>query len=62
MRNYRFVFNISCASAGQADLARVEEMVDLAMQELVHDDTFIAALGETQLVKIDVIPVDIRTT
>jgi archaellin len=56
MRTFNFQFVIECQGEGAADLARVEEMIDLSMQELVHDDDFIAALDEKQAVTIQVIP------
>ena len=56
MRTYQFQFTVECASQGDADLAQVENLIDLAMQELVFDDTFIAALDEQQSVTIQVIP------
>ena len=54
MREYQFVFNVVCAGEGTADLQRVEEMIDLTMQDLVFDDEFIAALDEKQSVTIQV--------
>jgi archaellin len=57
MRTYNFTFTIECASDGEPDLARVEEMIDLNMQDLVYDDEFIAALDEKESVTIQVIPV-----
>ena len=56
MRSYKFTFEITCASEGQADLGKVEEMIDLSMQDLVYDDEFIAALDEGQSVTIQVTP------
>ena len=56
MRTYRFAFIVECASEGKPNLARVEEMIDLNMQDLVYDDNFIAALDEKQAVTIQVIP------
>lgn len=56
MRSYGFLFNIQCASNGTADLQKVERMIDLAMQDLVYDDEFVAALGEQQAVTIQVVP------
>ena len=53
-REYQFVFNVVCAGEGTADLQRVEEMIDLTMQDLVFDDEFIAALDEKQSVTIQV--------
>lgn len=55
-RKFSFVFEIECAGQGDADLARVEEMIDLSMQELVHDDNFVVALDEQQSVTIQVTP------
>lgn len=55
-REFKFTFNVVCGGQGKADLARVEEMIDLSMQELVYDDEFIAALDEKESVTIQVIP------
>ena len=55
-RIYNFQFVVECATDGTADLSRVEEMIDLSMQELVFDDEFVSALGETQAVTIQVLP------
>jgi len=54
MRTYRFQFTVECASQGDANLAEVENLIDLAMQELVYDDTFISALDEQESVTIQV--------
>lgn len=54
MRTYLFQFEVICAGQGDADLARVEQMIDLSMQELVYDDEFIAALDEKEAVTIQV--------
>jgi len=54
-RVYRFQFVVECAGKGQADLDRVEELIDLNMQELVFDDSFVAALDEKEAVTIQVI-------
>lgn len=53
-REYQFVFNVVCASNGKPDMARVEEMIDLSMQDLVFDDEFITALDEKESVTIQV--------
>jgi hypothetical protein len=53
-RLFRFQFVVECAGSGDADLDRVEEMIDLSMQELVHDDEFIGALDEQEAVTIQV--------
>lgn len=55
MRKYQFTFTIECGGEGNADMQRVEEMIDLTMQELVYDDSFIAALDEKQSVTIQVL-------
>jgi hypothetical protein len=48
---------VVCAGDGTANLARVEEMIDLSMQDLVYDDEFIVALDEKQSVTIQVMPI-----
>jgi hypothetical protein len=40
--------------AGEADMAQVENLIDLSMQDLVYDDEFIAALDEKEAVTIQV--------
>lgn len=56
MRTYTFTFTVICATAGEPDLDRVEEMIDLSMQELVYDDEFVTALDESEAVTIQVVP------
>ena len=58
MRTYKFQFEVHCAGQGRADNERVESMIDLAMQDLVFDDEFIAALDEKQSVTIQVSRLD----
>lgn len=53
-RVFQFQFTVTCAGSGTADLAQVENMIDLSMQELVYDDEFIAALDEQEAVTIQV--------
>ena len=53
-RIYNFTFRVECAGQGTPDLQRVEEMIDLSMQDLVFDDEFITALDEKQSVTIQV--------
>jgi hypothetical protein len=48
------MFTVECAGAGDADLMRVEDMIDLSMKELIYDDEFIAALDEKEGVTIQV--------
>jgi hypothetical protein len=55
-RTYTYTFTIECASDGEPDLTRVENLIDLNMQDLVYDDEFIAALDETASVTIQVTP------
>ena len=54
-RTYKFQFVVECMGEGEPDLNRVEEMIDLSMQELVYDDEFIAALDEKEAVVIQTI-------
>jgi len=54
MRTFEFLFTVSCIGQGEENIARVEEMIDLHMQELVMDDTFIEALDEKEAVTIQV--------
>lgn len=55
-RKYRFEFLIECASNGSPDLSKVEDMIDLTMQDMVFDDEFVTALDEKEAVTIQVIP------
>jgi len=55
-RTYTYTFTIECASDGKPDLNKVENLIDLNMQDLVYDDEFIAALDETASVTIQVTP------
>lgn len=55
-RIYRFSFTIECHGEGEANLARVEELIDLNMQDLVEDAEFIRALDEKLAVTIQVLP------
>jgi hypothetical protein len=58
MRTFKFQFTVECASNGTADVTRVEELIDLAMQDLVYDDLFIEALDEKESVTIQVTNLD----
>lgn len=53
-RVLKFQFEVVCAGNGETDDARVEEMIDLSMQDLVYDDEFINALDEKESVTIRV--------
>lgn len=57
MRTYKFSFTIECAGPGNPDMERVEQLIDLTMQDLVFDDEFIAALDEKEAVTIQVLPI-----
>jgi hypothetical protein len=54
MREYKFQFTVVCAGQGEPDIGKVENMIDLSMQDLVYDDEFIAALDEKEAVSIQV--------
>jgi len=58
MREYKFIFNVVCAGKGVPNLARVEELLDLSMKDLVMDDEFVNALDEKQAVTIQIIRAD----
>ena len=53
-RIFKFEFEVVCVGQGTADLAEVEKMLDLTMQDLVMDDEFVAALDEKEAVTIQV--------
>ena len=54
-RTLKYTFTVTCVNSGaDIDLKRVEEMIDLSMQDLVYDDEFIAALDEKEAVTIQV--------
>lgn len=56
MRTFQYTFTVICAGDGTADLAQVENLIDLSMQDLVYDDEFVAALDEKEAVTIQVTP------
>ena len=55
-RKFTYTLTIECASEGDADLNKVENLLDLHFQELVMDDSFVNELDEKQAVTIQVIP------
>jgi hypothetical protein len=57
-RKFRFMFEVECQGEGNADVDRVEELIDLNMQDLVMDDVFIDALDEKEAVTIQVTRLD----
>ena len=58
MRKFTYQLEVICGGNGTADEARVEEMLDLAFQDLVYDDEFIASLDEKESVTIRVSKLD----
>ena len=58
MRTYKFQFEVICVGDGSADLARVEDLIDLSMKELLMDEMFIEALDEKEAVTIQVTRLD----
>jgi hypothetical protein len=56
-RTFTYSVVIECGSNGSADMNRVQEMVALTMQDLIYDDDFVSALGETQSVSVQVTPI-----
>ena len=54
-RSYQFLFEVVCTSDCKPDMARVETMIDLAMQDLVYDHEFIQSLDEKEAVSIQVV-------
>jgi hypothetical protein len=57
-RVFEFKFEVICTGEGTANEVRVEELIDLSMQDLVYDDEFIAALDEKEAVTIRVSRLD----
>ena len=57
-RAFNYRLEVICAGTGEADEDRVEQMLDLAFQDLVYDDEFIAALDEKESVTIRVSKLD----
>lgn len=60
MRTFTYKLEVICAGNGTIDEAKVEQMLDLAFQDLVYDDEFIAALDEKESVTIRVSKLDNR--
>ena len=57
MQTLNFKFEVICATANNPNQTKVEEMINLAMQDLIYDDEFIAALGERESITIRVMPI-----
>jgi len=54
VRTFKFVFTVECVGSGNADLTEVERLIDLSMQDLVFEDSFVEALDEKEAVSIQV--------
>ena len=55
-RRFTYTLTIECAGEGNANLEKVENLLDLHFQELVMDDNFVNELDEANAVTIQVIP------
>ena len=56
-KEFKYTFTVTCTNQGpEHDMKRVEEMIDLSMQDLIYDDEFVSALGEQEAVTIQVTP------
>jgi len=55
-RKFTYTLTIECAGEGNANLDKVENLLDLHFQELVMDDNFVNELDEADAVTIQVIP------
>jgi hypothetical protein len=49
-RRFEYRLVIECGSDGPGDMQRVEELIGLTFKDLIYDDEFVDALGETQSV------------
>ena len=55
-RRFTYTLTIECAGEGNANLEKVENLLDLHFQELVMDDNFVNELDEANAVTIQVVP------
>ena len=55
-RRFTYTLTVECASEGNANLEKVEHLLDLHFQELVMDDNFVNELDEADAVTIQVVP------
>ena len=55
-RKFTYTLTVECAGEGNANLEKVESLLDLHFQELVMDDNFVNELDEANAVTIQVIP------
>jgi hypothetical protein len=56
-RTFNFAWTVECQGEGRANERRVEELLDLALKDLIYDEEFIAALDEKEAVTIQLIPI-----
>jgi predicted RNA-binding protein associated with RNAse of E/G family len=56
MRTFDYQVTVTCVGDGEADLAEVENLISLSMQDLVVGEDFTSALDETVAVAIEVTP------
>jgi hypothetical protein len=56
-RRLEYTLVIECGTDGPADMQRVEEMISLTFKDLIYDDEFVTALGETQSISSQVTPI-----
>jgi len=55
-RKFTYTLTVECAGEGNANLDRIETLLDLHFQELVMDDNFVKELDEANAVTIQVVP------
>jgi archaellin len=56
-KEFKYTFTVTCVNQGEKhDMAKVEQMIDLSMQDLIYDDSFVSALDEQEAVTIQVVP------
>ena len=57
MRTFKFVFTLECQGEGDADRARLEELLDLHLKDFIYDDEVISVLDEKTAVSISLTPI-----
>lgn len=56
-RRFEYRLIIETGSDGPGDMARVEELISLSFKDLIYDEAFVSALGETQSISSQVVPI-----
>jgi len=56
-RTLKYLLTIKTGTDGPGDLAQVENLIALAFKDLLYDDEFVEALGETQSISSQVTPI-----